>query len=57
VTIQGGDATRPAVASPVTGEDRERLYAEQARRDPHFGGYEPKTTRRISTARPHRGAG
>jgi hypothetical protein len=56
VTIEGGDATRSTVARPVTLEDRERS-TEQARRDPHFGGYEPKTTRRISTARPHRGAG
>ncbi len=47
VTIEVGDATRPAVARPVTGEERDRLYAEQVRRYPQFGEYEKKTSRRI----------
>ena len=47
VTLEFGDRTVPARAREVTGEERDRLYAEQARRFPQFGEYEQKTTRTI----------
>jgi deazaflavin-dependent oxidoreductase (nitroreductase family) len=47
VTVEVGTGTRRAVASPVTGEERDRLYAEMVRRRPQFADYELKTTRTI----------
>ena len=47
VTIEVGDETKPAVARVTTGEERERLFAEQVRRRPAFGEYQAKTTRQI----------
>ncbi len=47
VTIELGDDTRPATARVVTGEDRDRLYAEQVSRFPQFGDYAARTTRTI----------
>ena len=41
VTVEVGTETHEAAAVPVTGDDRDRIYAEQARRYPglgrHFG--------------------
>jgi len=47
VTVDVGTETYPATAVPVTGEDRDRIYAEQARRYPGFAEYQEKTTRVI----------
>jgi deazaflavin-dependent oxidoreductase (nitroreductase family) len=45
VTVELGSETFPARAVEVTGDERDRLYAEQARRLPQFADYEEKTTR------------
>jgi deazaflavin-dependent oxidoreductase (nitroreductase family) len=47
VTVELGAETFPALATVVTGDERDRLYAEQARRYPGFAEYERQTTRRI----------
>jgi len=47
VTLEFGSGTKPGVATEVTGAERDRLYAEQARRFPQFADYERKTTRTI----------
>ena len=47
VTVEVGPDTRRMRASEATGEERDRLYAEQARRMPGFADYQAKTTRRI----------
>lgn len=39
--------TYEAVATPVTGEERDRIHAEQARRYSGFAEYAEKTTRVI----------
>jgi len=46
-TVEVGTKTFDVTATVVTGEERERLYAEQARRYPFFAEYQEKTTRRI----------
>lgn len=47
VTLELGAETTPAVAVEVTGEDRDRLFAEQARRSPQFAEYAKATDRTI----------
>ncbi len=47
VTVEAGVETYRAQAAPVTGKDRDRVYAEQARRYPGFAEYATKTTRII----------
>ncbi len=47
VTVEAGVETYRAHAAPVTGKDRDRVYAEQARRYPGFAEYATKTTRII----------
>jgi deazaflavin-dependent oxidoreductase (nitroreductase family) len=47
VTVEVDADTYPATAAPVNGADRDRIYAEQARRYPGFAEYETKTARRI----------
>ncbi len=47
VTVEVGTETYEAAAMPVTGDDRDRIYAEQARRYPGFAEYEQKTSRII----------
>jgi deazaflavin-dependent oxidoreductase (nitroreductase family) len=47
VTIEAGTETYQATASEVTGAERDRLYAEQARRYPGFGEYQKRTERII----------
>lgn len=45
--IEVGDETIEVIASEAPGEERDRIYAEQAARVPQFGEYEQKTTRKI----------
>jgi deazaflavin-dependent oxidoreductase (nitroreductase family) len=45
--IELGGETIEVVASEAGGEERDRIYAEQASRLPQFGEYESKTTRKI----------
>ena len=47
VTVEVGTETRPATARVAGPEERDALYAEQAKRYPHFAEYEEKTTRKI----------
>lgn len=47
VTVEVGVETIPVTAAVVTGEQRDRLYARQAKARPAFAEYEAKTTRRI----------
>lgn len=47
VTVEVGTEKYEAAAVPVTGDDRDRIYAEQARRYPGFAEYEQKTSRII----------
>lgn len=47
VTVEAGTETYGATAAAVTGEDRDRIYAEQARRYPGFAEYQEKTSRVI----------
>lgn len=45
--VEIGDERFAVRAAEVTGEERDRLYAEQARRMPNFAEYEQKTSRKI----------
>jgi deazaflavin-dependent oxidoreductase (nitroreductase family) len=47
VTVEIGDQTYQAIAKPVTGEERDRIYDEWAERYPQFREYQEKTTRII----------
>jgi deazaflavin-dependent oxidoreductase (nitroreductase family) len=47
VTVEVGSETFQARATDVTGPERDRLYAEQARRYANFAEYQAKTTRVI----------
>ena len=47
VTVEVGTETFDATATPVTGEERDRLYAQWAEMYPQFGEYQEKTTRTI----------
>lgn len=47
VTVEVGTETYEATAVSVTGDDRDRIYAEQASRFPAFAEYAEKTTRSI----------
>ncbi len=47
VTVELGTETFTATAVPVTGPERDTLYAEQARRNPGFAEYQAKTDRVI----------
>ncbi len=57
VTVELGDETFPATATPVTGAERDRIYAEQSRRYPMFGEYQQKTRRTIPVIALERGDG
>lgn len=46
-TIEVGTETREVRAEEVLGEDRERLFAQQAARSPQFTEYQKKTDRTI----------
>jgi deazaflavin-dependent oxidoreductase (nitroreductase family) len=41
--VEVGTETYPVIVAEVTGGDRDRIYAEQARRYPGFAEYEAKT--------------
>jgi deazaflavin-dependent oxidoreductase (nitroreductase family) len=47
VTVERGTDTYAARAEPVTGPERDRIYAVQADRIPGFAEYESKTSRVI----------
>jgi deazaflavin-dependent oxidoreductase (nitroreductase family) len=47
VTVEVGNESFQAKAVPVTGEERDRLYAKQATLYPGFAEYQEKTTRVI----------
>ena len=47
VTVEVGSETYKATATPLTGEERDRLYARQAELYPQFADYQKKTTRKI----------
>ena len=47
VSIEVGTTTIPVVASEVTGEERDRLFAAQKERSPQFADYERQTDRVI----------
>ena len=50
VTVEVGDETYDAIATPLTGEERDQLYAQWAELYPQFGEYQKKTTRKIPVA-------
>jgi deazaflavin-dependent oxidoreductase (nitroreductase family) len=47
VTVERGTEKYEAVATPVTGAERDRIYAIQAERYPGFAEYQEKNTRTI----------
>ncbi|MGH7642873.1 MAG: nitroreductase family deazaflavin-dependent oxidoreductase [Candidatus Dormibacteria bacterium] len=47
VQVEMGTENYSATALPLRGADRDRIYAEQARRFPNFGEYQEKTQRVI----------
>jgi deazaflavin-dependent oxidoreductase (nitroreductase family) len=47
VSVEAGGETYPARARVLVGEDRDRVYAEQASRFPQFAEYAEKTSRVI----------
>jgi deazaflavin-dependent oxidoreductase (nitroreductase family) len=47
VTVEVGTSTFQATAVPLAGEDRDKMFAEQARRYPGFAEYQAKTDRVI----------
>ncbi len=42
-TVEVGTQTYPVTVTELTGEERDRVYAEQVKRVPGFGEYEEKT--------------
>lgn len=46
-TVEVGDQTFQAQAKPVTGAERDQIYARWAERYPQFGEYQEKTDRTI----------
>ncbi len=47
ITVEVGTETYRAKAEVLDGDERDRLFAEQARRMPAFNDYQARTTRRI----------
>jgi deazaflavin-dependent oxidoreductase (nitroreductase family) len=47
VTVEFGTETFEATATPVTGPDRDRIYAEQVALNPGFGEYEVNAAPRV----------
>ena len=47
VTVELGDKTYSATAKPITGAERDTIYAKWARMYPQFQGYQEKTSRTI----------
>ncbi len=57
VTVEVGNETYDAIATPVTGEERDRLYARWAEMYPQYGEYQSNTTRQIPVIALHRRQG
>src|SRR2546429_8142690 len=57
VTVEVGDETYDAIATPLTGEERDQLYAKWAELYPQFGEYQKKTPRKIPVVALERGKG
>jgi deazaflavin-dependent oxidoreductase (nitroreductase family) len=47
VTVEVGDETYPALATPTTGADRDRVWSEIKAAYPFFSDHEQKTSREI----------
>jgi deazaflavin-dependent oxidoreductase (nitroreductase family) len=47
VQVEFGDETFTATAQPITGPERDKIFALQVERFPDFAAYEKKTTRTI----------
>jgi deazaflavin-dependent oxidoreductase (nitroreductase family) len=47
VEVEAGSEIYTATAVPVSGDERDRIYAEQSRRYPGFAEYQEKTSRPI----------
>ena len=47
VTVEIGDQTYPAIAKPVTGAERDSIYARWAQQYPQYREYQESTTRSI----------
>ncbi|HLH63241.1 MAG TPA: nitroreductase family deazaflavin-dependent oxidoreductase [Ktedonobacteraceae bacterium] len=47
VTVEVDGETYDATATPITGEERDRIYAQWAEMYPQFSEYQKKTTRKI----------
>jgi deazaflavin-dependent oxidoreductase (nitroreductase family) len=47
VTVEVGTETYETIATPLTGEERDRLFARQAELYPQFGQYQARATRKI----------
>ena len=47
VTVEVGNETYDAIATPLTGEERDQFYAQWAQMYPQFGEYQKNTTRKI----------
>ena len=54
VTVEVGAETYEATATPVTGEERDRIFDEQKSRYPGFAEYESMTSRVIPVVLLHR---
>ena len=54
VSVEVGTEKYQATAASVPGEERDRIYAEQARRYPGFAEYAEKTSRVIPVVELHR---
>jgi len=54
VTVEVGTETYAAIARPVAGDERDRIYAEQARRHAQFARYQTLTNRLIPVVELHR---
>ncbi|MFI7064553.1 nitroreductase/quinone reductase family protein [Kribbella sp. NPDC050124] len=47
VVVEVGETTYDAIATEITGSERDRLFADQVARDPAFGVYQQNTSRVI----------
>ena len=57
VTVEVGADSYAASARPLAGDERDQVFAEQARRSPVFAGYQEKTARVIPVVELVRPAG
>jgi deazaflavin-dependent oxidoreductase (nitroreductase family) len=57
LTVEVGNETYDAMATPVTGEERDRIYARWAQMYPQYGEYQRNTTRKIPVIALHRRKG